>query len=487
MKKNAVFILSFLCFSYCCCQTDASHDANCFTILVGKNASSDGAVLLAHNEDDAGELLVDMHKVPRGSFANMTKIDDSTTIASSNHWSYLWIEIPGQKYADGLMNEFGVTICSNEAQSKEKNENGRIGYYLRKALAAEARSAREAVKIAGQFIEEYGYSYSGRAYSVADPNEAWVLEVVRGKHWIAKRVPDDEIVVIPNYYVITDVNLRDTMNYLGSPDLIEYAVHRGWYNPQSSRKFDFRSAYGNPDKLQAQSNIARKWVIINYFSEKQYTFQENFPFSLKPKRKVTFSDLTHALRNHYEGTELEMNPADNKGNPHKNAVMRVCSESNQYSVVAQLRRWIPSDIGNVLWFAPRRLCLQPFIPIYFGITEIPMGYEKESYDKAEAAHFKNDRNLKEMFPEHASWTFSEYAARIDSNYAMEIPGIETQRDTLQVQLLRNQAEFERRVSEVYSQDPLKARRMLTEYSSEYALRILRDTRQRMDHQDGGPR
>lgn len=186
MKGIVLLITYILCFSSCYCQSDVYQETNCFTIIVGKSASADGSVFVAHNEDDPGEFIVDLHKVPRDSLNNTIRINDLSFIKSSNQNSYLWIEVPSQNFADGFMNEFGVTICSNQAQSKENNGKGKIGYYLREVLAIEAKSAREAVKIAGKLIEEYGYSNSGHAYSIADPDEAWVLEIVNGKQWVAK-------------------------------------------------------------------------------------------------------------------------------------------------------------------------------------------------------------------------------------------------------------------------------------------------------------
>ena len=479
MKKPFLVIIYLLCIPLSYCQPDINRESNCFTIIVGKNASVDGSVFVAHNEDDPGELIVDLHKVPRDSFYNKIKINDTTFIKSNNQNSYLWIEVPGQNFADGFMNEFGVTICSNQALSKEKDEVGIIGYFLRKTLAIEARSAREAVKIAGKLIEKYGYSYSGRDYTIADPNEAWIIEIVKGKHWIAKRLPDDEIAIVPNYYTITEVNLLDTANYLGSSDLIDYAIKRDWNNPQNFQNFNFRIAYGNPETINSELNIARKWVCLNYFSKQKYDFNANFPFSFKPKSKVGLKDLMYILKNHYEGTKFETGPGYMKGNPHKNDLMRICSEMNLYSFVIQLRNWLPNDIGYVLWFAPRRPCIQPFIPLYFGITAFPSSFEKESYKNAESDHFKKDQDFKKSFPNQASLVFYDYAEMIDKNYGLKINNIKKYKDSIQKILFNNQTVFEQNVLEVYKKDKEKARSLLTEYSSKYANLILADTKQKL--------
>ena len=130
--------------------------------------------------------------------------------------------------------------------------------------------------------------------------------------------------------------------------------------------------------------------------------------------------MIQILKNHFEGTELETGQNYMNGNPHKNNIMRICSQHNQYSFVIQLRNWLPNDIGNVLWFAPRRPCIQPFVPVYFGIVAFPSTYEKESYKDAESDHFKAIQDLKKLFPNQASWVFNKFAEMVDNNYGSEI-------------------------------------------------------------------
>ncbi len=471
LMAAAVLFLSVI--SACYSQEYDTNSANCFTIIVGKNASADGSVFLCHNEDDAGELLVDMHKVPQDPPDTLVQINDSTFIRGNGRNGYLWVEIPGQRYADGFLNQFGVAVCSDGAQSREDSGSGKICYYLRKAIAGGARSAREGVEIAGRLIEEFGYSYSGRAYAIADPNEAWVLEVVMGTHWVARRVPDDGIVVIPNYYVITDVDLSDTVNFLGSTDLVKYAEQRGWYNGKTGVQFNFRSAYGSPERLNADWNIDRRWAAFNYFSAKQYSTSDDFPFSIKPKRRVELAELVHIMRNHYEGTELAAS-SSLSGDPHSNRILTICSPLNQYSFVAQLRNWMPADVGNILWFSPRRPCVHQYIPVYSGITSIPVAFESEGFEKARADHFTRGRDIREKFPDQASWIFYDYAAAVDSNYREAISAIATERDSVQDALLKNQPVFEQNVLSVYRRDEGEGGRILTNYTSECAMKMVTD-------------
>ncbi|MGA9119642.1 MAG: C69 family dipeptidase, partial [Bacteroidota bacterium] len=381
---------------------------NCFTILVGKNASTDGSVFVAHNEDDLNDHnFVDLHKVPRIQHKagekqiflfNTDSIDEV-----EETFAYFWIT--GSKYAeDQFLNEWGVAITSNSSQSKVQNGNGRIDHNLRRIVIERARTAREAVKIAGMIVEKYGYASSGRVYSIADPNEAWVFEVANGNHWIARRVPDDEVAIIPNYYVIDEFHEEDTTHYLASPDIVDYAIKNGWYDPHQDTSFTFRKVYGHRNRLDAIWNIARKWVILNQLSAQHYDFNADFPLSIKPKRKIDIQALINALGNHYEGTRFASDTSLNFSLPHRRSglgvkdTLTICNLYNDYSCITQLRSWLPAEIGNILWMAPRYPCIQPFIPWYYGTRKICSDYEKATYADALENYNNRNRNYIELYP-----------------------------------------------------------------------------------------
>ncbi|OQX86099.1 MAG: hypothetical protein B6D63_00750 [Candidatus Latescibacteria bacterium 4484_7] len=458
---------------------------DCFSILVGRYATIDGSVLFGHNEDDSGDLLVDWYKVPAmhhnaGEFVMLKNGGRIEQVRET--YGFLWLEMPGQDFADSYMNEWGVTIASNQCTSKETSGelvDGGIGYYLRRIMAERAKTAREAVEIAGRIIENVGYCSSGRSYCIADPNEAWILSVVRGKHWVAERVPDDEVAVIPNYYTITRVDLGDTANFLGCADLVDYAVQKGWYDPASGKEFNFREAYSSCRALNAVWNIPRNLQAVNLLSGKHYGYDDRLPFSFKPARRLSAQDIVSVLENHYEGTEFEMNPAFNHGNPHRCAVTRICSNSNRYGFVAQLRGSLPGDIGNVFWIAPRRPCIQPFVPWYYGIDKIPPSYSRGDFKKALSSHFNGPKNLRNTARDHAYWYFNDYAAMVDRDYGALIGGIKKEKLSLEKQLFVGQAAFERKVLALYRVNPRRAKKMLTDYTSKFAEEILGITRQKL--------
>lgn len=466
-------------------QIDKVNSPNCFTILAGKNTTVDGSVLLAHNEDDGGEIFVDCYKVPAAfheSTEYITLKNGHQIKQAERTFGFLWLEMPGQQFSDSYMNEWGVAIVSNGCPSVETEEeivNGGIGYYLRKIMAERAKSAREAVIIAGKLIEDVGYSSSGRSYCIADPNEAWVLAVVKGKHWVAQRIPDDEVAIIPNYYTIDKINLKDTLNFLGSADIIDYAVKRGWFDPATNKNFNFRLSYSAPRDLQAIWNIPRHWQSINLLSEKQFSYYDKLPFSFIPQKKLSIQDIMVVLQNHYEGTQFEMNHEYNNGNPHKNVIMRICAETTQYGLIAQLRNWLPVDIGAVLWLAPRRPCIQPFIPWYLGINSIPVDYTRGDFKEALNTHFTITKNFKGTAPKHAFLAFTDYAHKIDADYENQIPTIRKLKKTYEKKVFENQADFESHALKIYKENPGRAKDLLTEYTTKLARETLEMTKERL--------
>jgi dipeptidase len=482
MKKIIISILIITLYSLNASGQD-DFDLNCYSILVGKNASTDGSVFFAHNEDDQGQNFVDLHKVPRINhkpgekqiFMNFTDSIDEVPVT----FGYLWIT-GAVNNEEQYLNEWGVAITSDASRSKVKNGDGRIEHNLRRLVAERARSAREAVKIAGSLVEKYGYIASGRVYSIADPKEAWVFEVTNGKHWIARKVPDDEVVLIPNYYVIDNFDMSDTLNYLSSPDIIEYAISNGWYDPKTDKSFNFRKVYCRKDRFEAMYNIARKWVILNKLSEKQYNIDDDFPFSFKPKQKVSIQVLMEALQNHYENTEFKTSSSYKNNCPHYNSdTLRVCNSTNDYSCITQLRSWLPADIGNIMWIAPRYPCIQPFIPWYYGINKISPDFEKATYTEALQYYSNKNRDYKWMYPDHACWVFDDFSAKMDSSYGKEIKSVSECKTKFELYVFKTIKLKENEIINIYKSNPDKARQMLTDLTNNFAEKALKETKEKL--------
>ena len=478
MTLNRKIVFLFSLFYFLSFLLVAQNDSyNCFTVLVGKNASADGSVFLAHNEDDGGDRLVNWYKVPHKTFADSPRLIQlkrgGKVEKVEETFSYLWLEIPELEFSDTYMNEHGLTITSNACGSREDKAElteGGIGYWLRRLMIERAITAKEAVEIGGALIEKYGYASSGRTYSIAGPYETWMMSVVNGKHWVAQRLPHEHVAIIPNYYTITNIDLTNKSNFLGSADLIDYAIERNWYNPETDGDFNFRKVYSNPQKLESKSNIARHWVILNALSKVRYRLDDEFPFSFKPEDKVQLSTLFTLLRSHYEGTSLDI--TDLFGNPHKQETMTVCSNSNQYGFVAQLRSWFSVEIGSVLWIAPRRPCIQAFVPIYSGILSVPNNLSITNYKIALKNHFDGIPDYPQ-FKDHSHRLFNEKAKYIDQNYNKRIIETSEKLRKLERKLLFNQENFEKKIQQLFLNNPDLATKKLTKYSIEQFEKLVK--------------
>jgi dipeptidase len=448
MYKFSIKLLHFftllLFFNSLYSQTNEKPD--CYSIIVGKNASIDNSVFLAHNEDDYGEYIFNFYKVPATSHEKGEKIKTNTDLILDQvekTYQYMWIDMPEQEFSDSYMNEFGVTIASDQCLSREDSPeivDGGIGYFLRKLMAERAKNAKEAVKIAGKLIEKYGYNSSGRSYSIADPNEAWMLAAVNGKHWVAQRIPADHVAVISNCYTIGEINLKDTLNFLGSKDIIEYAVKKAWFDPKSGKKFNFKNAYARENSIDSDGNKPRQLAAINFMSEKHYTLNDDLPFSFKPKDKIPKERLMWILANHFEFTEMR-NQDEIANDPHEFKYSTICSSGNQYGFIAQLRGDYPLPIANLLWIALKRPCIQPYMPVYFGISSFPSQFSQNNYLDALNKHFDKIPR-RESMSSSAFWKYFDLTNTIDKN-SKELSGFfKIYKQKVENKYLRNQKIFE---------------------------------------------
>ena len=443
---------------------------DCFSILVGKDASYEGSVLLAHNEDDWGDRLVNWYKVPQREHeedAVVTLKNGAKMALPEKTWSYLWLEMPEMEFSDTYMNEWGVTITSDACRSREDDPeltDGGIGYWLRRAMAEQAKSARQAVKIGGKLVDTYGYSSSGRTYCIADPQEVWMLSVVNGKHWLARRVPDNHVAIIPNYYTITTIDLEDTLNYYGSPDIISYAEEKGWYDPETDSLFNFRKAYGDTGVISSMGNIVRHWSAMNLLSGKQYDIDDEFPFSFEPTDSIRLQDLFAVLRNHNEGTKYDGSENYTKGNPHEFG-RSICSKTTQYGFVAQLRSDMPKELAYVMWLAPFRPCVHPFTQWYFGISEIPDRYATGTWQSALETHFEPIEDLDKHAPGHAFLQYVDEAKAIDTSYVERIEEINTNIEMFEEAVIKKQPVIEERILNLYKKDREQAIKAITVFST----------------------
>jgi dipeptidase len=416
MKRMILFLV--LCGSMMFATAQKHHD--CFSVVVGREATADGSVLFAHNEDDYGKVHFNMYRVPTpksvGATASISASAENE-VNTAPKVGFHWLEMPGMDFSDSFMNDHGVVIASDACASREDRpelSEGGVTWQLRYAMASEANSARHAVMIATELLQSRGYNSSGRTYIIADPNEAWMLSVVYGKHYVAKRIPDSCVAIIPNYYTITDVNLEDEKRVIASPDIIQYAISRGWYDPEKDGDFNFRKAYGSPESLQDMGNIARMWAALNLLSPKKYEPGDDFPWVFKPGKKIELASLMSVLSNHYENTKFDCTKDNPSADKHTCEPSPICGETTQYGFVAQLRSNMPTMVGCVLWLAPFRPCTNAFFPIYLGADKVPDGFEGKDFEAAIRHHMLGDLKPEDVQPNEMYSVFVKNTNAINS-------------------------------------------------------------------------
>ncbi len=437
----------------------------CFTIVAGKDATVDGSVIMAHNEDDSPPQVVNHYKITRIKHKTAEKVElykGGQLQQAEQTWAYIWSEMPGMLFSDSYVNEWGVAVTSNGCPSRQDSPvltNGGIGFMLRRIIAQRAKSAREGVMLAGKLVEQFGYNASGRTYTICDPNEGWLFCVVNGKHWLAKKVPDDHVAMLANTYTIHQVNLTDKQNHLACADIIEYAVQRGWYNPERNGPFDFAAVYAHPKSLSNPSNFKRQWGGMRYVATNPIPLRQKLPFSVVPKQKLDVAAVMKILRDHYENTKYYKPSAD----PHKTN-RTICHPSTQTSFILQLRNKLPSDIGIVYWLCLVKPCTSFYIPFYFGIADFPRGFYTQSQKPSLNAYRRKVESFFQPAPNHAFWTFSNFAHKVDRDYETTIARVQAKARRLETRAFSLQKPIEEIALKLYPKDKAAAMQLLANHS-----------------------
>lgn len=442
----------------------------CFTIVVGKDASADGYVIMAHNEDDSPPQVVNHLKIPRISHRPGQKVklvNGGQVDQVEETWEYIWSEMPGMIFSDSYLNQWGMCVASDRCPSREDNPDitdGGISYMLRRLVAERAKSSREGVRIAGELVERFGYDSSGRTYIICDPEEGWLFCAINGKHWLAQRVPDDEVAMVANTYTVHEVDLSDTLNFLGSSDIIEYSISRGWYDPEKDGHFDFASVYSDPDAVSDSNNFCRQWSGLKHVAANQVSLNQELPFSVKPERKLDVKSVMQILRDHYEGTDLYQY-FHKTGSPHERTFHSICNATTQTSFAVQLRGDMPSEIGIVYWVCLGPPCTSFFIPFHFGITKFPDGFYTGNEMPSMEAYDERVESLFEADMLQAFYTFSNFHYKVDNSYRDKIGRFQIELEEFEKNALALQKLVEETALKLYPVDKSKAREILTNYSN----------------------
>ena len=454
-----------------------NENANCSTILVGKDASVTGKVLLGHNEDDE-DCIVQLHYVPRFKHkpGSVITFPDAKAVIPQveETYAYYWSEVRckgGISFADGFANEHGVVVVSNACRpskdatgcEKDNREAYDMGYALRRLVAERAKTAREGVLVAAWLIETFGY-FSSRSYSIADKDEAWVVRVPKGHNYVARRVGDDEVFYIPNHYTIHEVDFTDTEHkkFYWSENVVKFAIENGWYTPAVEgdySDFDFAAAY--QDGPLKPNNILRARNAWRLLKGVELSDDEIKPFTFKADKKYCAEDLKKVLSFHYEGTPDDETDGYTR-NPHRTGVSSICGNTTVESIVVEFNDDI--NLTRMLRASPKP-CITPYAPWYpVALTRIPKGYNWMGPEAAQASHFFVDDAELDYDPAKAWWTFRTLHFFTEFDYKGTNEYIKKSKAALEAQWETEKAGIERAYLALKDVDMDAAREVLTSYT-----------------------
>lgn len=484
----------------------------CFAVVVGKDASADGSLLFGHLEQNGGLRNLSYRYVPRMQHAPGSMVElrrGGRWPQAEETYAFLWTSNPGVEFGDGYFNEFGVAVASNACRTREDSYDelvargeivdGGIGYKLRRIIAQRARTAKEGVEVATELLNYFGYAASGRTYIIADANEAWMLSIVRGKQWIVQRIPDDAVVLLPNVHIIgPEADLSDTENVMASEGLVEYAISRGWYDPDADKPFSFREAFNLPAPegsfMDEQGVDPRQWFSQSLVKKSliELPADEQLPFALYPDYGFTVTDIANILRSHghVEGQEVDLSLSYALGMPEDNSphyrpgTGAICSSTVQELVIYQLRNWMPLEVGSVAWRTTAAPCGSVLVPWYAGIKKTPNPYYKDwSLEQALdiGFHFNPPHGTFDYDPDNAFDVFNGLENMIDLHYPQYIEMAREQWEPFEEEQFAMQAAIEEVAMKLLDEDPELAITFLTDYSNARAEKALAMAKDILNH------
>lgn len=477
MRKISLFMLfCFLC---------EIHIFACTNFLVGKYASVDGSTMITYSADSYalfGELYHwPAKKYSQGEMLKVYEWDSGKYLGEIAQASQTYNVV-------GNMNEYQVTIGETTFGGREElaDPDGIIDYGSLIYIALQrAKTAREAIKIMTDLVAEYGYYSGGESFSIGDPNEIWVLEMIgkgkgnKGAVWVAVRIPDDCISAHANQSRIHQFPLKDPKNCLYSKDVISFAREKGYYTGKDE-DFSFSKVYNPLDFGGQRFCEARVWSFFNKCNKDMAKFvtyaqgktQEPMPLYIKPDKKLSLADIQGMMRDHYEGTELDWTNDIGAGpfkSPYRWAPLTwkvdsveycnerpIATQQSGFVFTSQMRSWLPNSIGGVLWFGTDDAAQTVFTPMYCSITEVPECYREGNGDLYTF-----------------SWTSSFWIQNWVSNmvynkYDYMHPDLKKVQDELEGKFLAEQNSTEKEALELYKKSPEQAVQFLTKYSEKQA-------------------
>ena len=464
----------------------------CSNFIVGKKASVDGSVMCSYSADDYGMFQYLCHyPAAKHAKGEMRKIFDW----DSNKY---YGEIPeaAETYnVIGNINEWQVTIGETTYGGREEmvDSTGIMDYGSLIYVALQrSKTAREAIKVMTTLANTYGYNSGGETFTICDPKEAWIMEMMgkgagsKGAVWVALRIPDDAICAHANQSRIGKFNMKDKKNVMYAKDVVSFARSKGWFKGKDA-DFSWKMAYAKPDFSGRRFCDARAWAMLNHFYDMSPYLDwalgknpdaQDMPLWVVPNKKVSVKDVEAVMRDHYEGTPLSVADGSDIGGgiwemPYRPTPLMYKVDGKQYFnerpvstqqsgfvFVSQMRSWLPREIGGVFWFANDDANMAAFTPVYCSMTERPECYNTPGVD---AVHFSK---------KNAYWVCNMTSNMVYPRYSLMFPTLKEVRDSLDNSYFAAQAGVEKKAQELYAQNPQAAVKYLNDYSVEKAQQML---------------
>jgi len=467
---------------------------NCTSIIVGKAASVDGSTMTSHSCDSGSDRtwinIPPAKKHKKGEECAVylepkrTKGPDDPDRIEVGFIPQVRETYAFINTAYPCMNEHQLAIGETTFGGKSEmvSNEGMIDCPELYRLALErARTAKEAILVIDELTKKYGYNDVGECFTFADPNETWHFEILgpgRGKLgavWAAVRIPDDEIGVSANASRIRTLDINDKENYMASDNVFSLAEELGFWSPESGQEFEFCYVYANRKSMGCRR---REWRVLSTVapSLKLDPNGENFPMSVKPDKKVSVKDVLKIFRDYYQDTPFDMTASiktvNRRGeyikspaaNPFMNSETRsllkvpyertICCARATYLTVTQSRNWLPDPVGGVVWLGYDNPATTPHIPFYCGISTMPESYMVDGREK--------------LRRDCAWWAFRRVSQLCGFRYQVMSKDVEKVWSEIEEKAFSVQPEFEKKIVELYKNDPQKAIEMLTRYSLEVA-------------------
>lgn len=491
-------------------QTDA-----CTNILVTKGASADGSCLVSYAAD-SHQLYGELYFHPaadweKGSMLDIYEWDTGRYLGQIPQVRHTWQTV-------GNMNEHQLIIAETTYGGRPElyDSTGVMDYGSLIYVALQrAKTAREAIEVIVDLANTYGYCSSGESFSIADKDEVWVMDLIgkgmkmvkgrnvnKGIVWVARRVPDGYICAHANQSRISTFPLKDKKNCMYAPDVISFAREMGYYEGPDE-EFSFCDAY-NPLNFSGMRGCeARAWSAFNILCDGRFTFEDEegnlvehdayeyidyamgydkskrFPLFVKPSEKISVKELADVMRDHYEGTPMDMTQDIGAGGnalPYRWRPMDFEYEGKTYTneraiatqqtgfwFVGQSRSWLPDIIGGIIWFGTDDAATSYLTPIYTNVTEVPECFAE------------GNGSMVEYSPTSAFWMCNRVANACYRMYNVMAPTVRARIDAFENAQAEAVREVDLKALEQFATgDNGQVKKILTDYSVNTAQQMFSD-------------